>query len=167
MECPECNSRLPKDERAGCRSCGWKPAGGRTPEPITDCTGCGSGLDGRGYCRAGGGFSGHRRYQPVACPTCRRLEVSWNGACYACRSFPGDVYGWEKGHYVLEQKGPGRRATEEEAKAFVMQIGMRLEGAEAEGKLRPSGDCLPVGALLLQGATGVVPKERPMARGEA
>jgi hypothetical protein len=63
------------------------------------------------------------------------------------------VYGWEKGHYVFEAKGPGRRATLEETTAALTAIAERLEGALAEGKAGPLVSLLlPVAARMKAGA---------------
>jgi hypothetical protein len=56
------------------------------------------------------------------------------------------VYGWEKGHYVFEAKGPGRPAA-------LTAIAERLEGALAEGKAGPLVSLLlPVAARMKAGA---------------
>jgi hypothetical protein len=136
-----------------CDNCGSpRPTGAPAgAAPLTACTGCGAGLDPQGWCRAGGGYSGHLGRQPTVCPACRR-PVTWGGACYDCRAFPGDPYAWEKGHWVQAGRGPGRRATVEEAVAALMAIGLQLPAVTLT-----AGDAVPVGALVLQAVTGARP----------
>ncbi len=155
--CPSC--RVQNDPRStDCENCGTsRPARPSPPEggsAAAACTGCGGDREPNGWCQAGNGFDGNLRLQPgVVCPRCRQ-PLPFSGACYStdCRAFPGDEYVFDQRHWTLSRRGPGRRATVEEAVAAVQAIGLRLEGAEQDGKLRSTGDLIPVGALLFHAA---------------
>jgi len=127
--------------RRSCDNCGASvPKGTRRSSPTMPARPCP--IDGvllvEGWCSVAQGYPLTERC-PFVCPQCRQ-RLDWNGACFQCRTVPGDR--WEYGHaglhpthYRLTAKGPGRTATQSEVTAAVQAIDAVLAHAQVAGRL--------------------------------